>query len=329
MPVMSYCHALQETLRAELRRDERIFLIGEEIGAFGGAYQVTAGLLAEFGPQRIVDTPVAEEGFVGMAIGAAMCGLRPIVEIMTINFTLVAFDQIVNHAAKIHSMFGGQFTVPLVLRTPTGGKQQLAATHAQSLEVLLAHIPGLKVVAPATPADAMGLLRSAIRDDDPVIFVEHMALYATEGDVPGRGDYAIPIGSAHVKREGTDLTLIAYAHTTLLALEAAAYLAREGISAEVIDLRALRPLDTPTIIHSVKKTQRAVIIEEGWRTYGVGAEIAATVQEATFANLAAPVRRVGGIEVPPPYARALEQAMLPNMQRVLDAIYQTLDSTRC
>jgi pyruvate dehydrogenase E1 component beta subunit len=329
MPVKTYRQALNETLREELRRDENVYLIGEEIGIFEGSYKVTAGLLDEFGPRRIVDTPISEEGFVGLAIGSAMLGLRPVIEIMTINFSLLAMDQIVNHAAKIHYMFGGQTKVPLVLRTPGGGGQQLAATHSQNLEVMYAHIPGLKVVAPATPADARGLLRSAIRDDDPVIFVENLGLYNTKGEVPDDGeDGTVPIGVADIKRAGKDLSLIAYSLKTVMAMQVAEKLEQEGISIEVVDLRSLRPLDRPTILDSVRKTSRAVVIEDDWRSYGVGAEVAATIQEEAFDYLDAPVRRVASTEVPLPYAKVLERAAMPDEQRVLDAIYKTLEGTR-
>lgn len=329
MPVITYRQALQETLREELKRDEKVFLMGEEIGVFEGSYKVTAGLLQEFGPKRIVDTPIAEEGFVGMAAGAAMLGLRPVVEIMTINFILLAIDQIVNHAAKIHYMFGGQARVPMVIRTPGGGGQQLAATHSQNFEAWFAYVPGLKVIAPSTPYDAKGLLRSAIRDDDPVIFLENLALYNTKGEVPDdTGDYTIPIGTAEVKKSGTDLTIVAYSRMTVLALDVARRLEEEaGLSIEVVDVRSLRPLDRPTIIDSVKKTGRAVIIEEDWGTYGIGAELAATIQEGAFDYLDAPVRRVAGVEVPLPYAKVLERAALPSAQHLIDTIHQTLAGT--
>jgi pyruvate dehydrogenase E1 component beta subunit len=329
MPVITYRQALNETLREELRRDDNVLLMGEEIGIFEGSYKVTAGLLQEFGAKRVVDTPIAEEGFVGLAAGAAMLGLRPVVEIMTINFILLAIDQVVNHAAKIHYMFGGQARVPMVIRTPGGGGQQLAATHSQNFEAWFAYVPGLKVVAPATPYDAKGMLRSAIRDDDPVIFLENLALYNTRGEVPDdAGDYTIPIGLADVKKEGTDLTIIAYSRMTVLALDIARRLEDEGINAEVVDVRSLRPLDKETIVNSVKKTNRAVIVEEDWRSYGIGAEIAATIQEEAFDYLDAPIRRVAGIEVPLPYAKVLERAALPSAQHLLDAIHTTLAGTR-
>ncbi|NJL06433.1 MAG: pyruvate dehydrogenase complex E1 component subunit beta [Chloroflexaceae bacterium] len=332
MPVITYRQALNETLRQEMHRDPNVMLMGEEIGVFEGSYKVTAGLLQEFGAKRVLDTPIAEEGFVGMAAGAAMIGLRPVVEIMTINFSLLAIDQMVNHAAKIHYMFGGQAKVPMVLRTPGGGGVQLAATHSQNFEVWYAYVPGLKVVAPSTPHDARGLLRSAIRDDDPVVFLENLALYNTKGDVPDEaddGDYTIPIGKATIARAGSDLTLIAYSRMAVLAMDIARRLeAEEGLSIEVIDLRSLRPLDRPTIIESVKKTGRAVVIEEGWLTYGIGAEIAATIQEHAFDYLDAPVKRVAGVEVPLPYAKVLERAALPNDKHLIKAIREALYGTR-
>lgn len=332
MPVITYRQALNETLRQEMHRDPNVMLMGEEIGVFEGSYKVTAGLLQEFGAKRVLDTPIAEEGFVGMAAGAAMIGLRPVVEIMTINFSLLAIDQMVNHAAKIHYMFGGQAKVPMVLRTPGGGGVQLAATHSQNFEVWYAYVPGLKVVAPSTPHDARGLLRSAIRDDDPVVFLENLALYNTKGDVPDEaddGDYTIPIGKATIARAGSDLTLIAYSRMAVLAMDIARRLESEdGLSIEVVDLRSLRPLDRPTIIASVKKTGRAVVIEEGWLTYGIGAEIAATIQEHAFDYLDAPVKRVAGVEVPLPYAKVLERAALPNDKHLIKAIRETLYGTR-
>jgi pyruvate dehydrogenase E1 component beta subunit len=328
MAVITFRQALNDTLREELRRDPNVLLMGEEIGLFEGSYKVTAGLLQEFGSKRIVDTPIAEEGFVGMAAGAAMLGLRPVVEIMTINFSLLALDQVVNHMAKIHYMFGGQASVPMVLRLPGGGGNQLAATHSQNFEAWYAYVPGLKVVAPANPYDAKGLLRSAIRDNDPVIFLENLALYNIKGEVPENGtDYTTPIGVATVAKEGTDISLIGYSRMTALSLDVARRLEDEGISAEVVDIRSLRPLDRETIINSVKKTNRAVVVEEDWSSYGVGAEIAATIQEGAFDYLDAPVRRVAGVEVPLPYAKVLERAALPSVQQLLDAIDKTLEGT--
>ena len=264
MPVITYRQALNDTLSEELARDPNVVLMGEEIGKFEGSYKVTAGLLAKYGPKRVVDTPIAEMGFIGLAAGAAMLGLRPVVEVMTINFILMAVDQVVNHASKIHYMFGGQARVPMVIRTPSGGIGQLGATHSQSFENWFAYCPGIKVVAPSTPYDAKGLLRASIRDDDPVLFIESLPLYDTKGEVP-EGDYTVPIGVAEVKREGTDVTVIGYSRMTYVAMQVAEKLAKEeGISVEVVDLRSLRPLDRPTIVNSVKKTNRLVSVEEGW-----------------------------------------------------------------
>jgi len=327
MAMISYRQALQDTLRAEMTRDETVFLIGEEIGVFEGSYKITAGLLAEFGPVRVRDTPISEEGFTGAAIGAAMLGLRPVVEIMTINFSLLAIDQIVNHAAKMHAMFGGQVSVPMVIRTPGGGGQQLAATHSQNLEVWYAHIPGLKVVAPATPADAKGLLTAAIRDDDPAIVLENLALYNTKGEVPD-GDQAAEIGIAQVVKPGSDLTVVAYSRSTVIALDVARRLEEDGVSVEVVDLRSLRPLDRDTVCASVRKTSRAVVLEDDWLSYGVGAEIAATIQEGAFDFLDAPVRRVAAAEVPLPYAKPLELAALPDAGVLVKVISEILDATR-
>jgi pyruvate dehydrogenase E1 component beta subunit len=320
MAEITYRQALHDTLRDELLRDENVFLLGEEIGTFEGSYKITAGLLKEFGPKRVVDTPICENGFVGMATGAAMLGLRPIVEIMTINFIALAMDQIVNHAAKIYSMFGGQCPIPLVVRTPGGGGQQLSATHSQNLEVWFAHVPGLKVVAPSTPADARGLLRTAVRDNNPVIFLENLALYNVKGDVPG-GDYTIPLGQAKVTRDGTDLTVISYSRMAAVALDVARRLEQENtLSVEVVDLRSLRPLDHETIVNSVKKTGRAIVFEEDWRSFGIGAEVAATLQEEAFDFLDAPIKRVASVEVPLPYSKPLETAALTGARQLMEAV---------
>ncbi|WP_211300269.1 alpha-ketoacid dehydrogenase subunit beta [Nocardia fluminea] len=320
---MTYREALRETLREEMRRDDDVFLIGEEIGVFEGSYKITAGLLEEFGEKRVRDTPIAEEGFVGAAIGAAMLGLRPVVEIMTINFSLLALDQIVNHAAKIYGMFGGQTNVPMVIRTPGGGGQQLGATHSQNIELYYAFVPGLKVVAPSTPADARALLKAAIEDDDPVLFLENLSLYNTKGDVPE--DLApVQIGKAAVTREGTDITLIGYSRMATVATEVARRLAGEGVSVEVIDLRSLRPLDRDTIVASVRKTGCAVIGEDDWLTYGIGAEIAASISDGAFDYLDAPVRRVAMAEVPLPYAKPLEKLALPSAESLYTAVTETL-----
>ncbi|QCB98397.1 alpha-ketoacid dehydrogenase subunit beta [Arthrobacter sp. PAMC25564] len=327
MAEISYRQALHDTLRSEMQRDENVFLIGEEIGIFEGSYKITAGLLAEFGPMRVRDTPIAEEGFAGVAIGAAMLGLRPVVEFMTINFSLLALDQIVNHAAKIHAMFGGQSSIPMVIRTPGGGGQQLAATHSQNLEVWYAHVPGLKVVAPSNPADAKSLLTAAIRDDDPVLVLENLSLYNTKGEVPD-GEQLAEIGTAAVPREGNDLTVITYSRGVRIALEVAAEFAKDGVSIEVVDLRSLRPLDRRTFCESVRKTSRAVVLEDDWLSYGIGAEVAASVQEGAFDYLDAPVRRVAAAEIPLPYSKPLELASLPDGAALSKVIREVLDATR-
>ncbi len=322
MAEITYRQALHDTLRDALQRDEKVFLLGEEIGNFEGSYKITAGLLKEFGPKRVVDTPIAENGFVGLATGAAMMGLRPIVEIMTINFIMLAVDEIVNHAAKIYYMFGGQTPVPLVIRTPGGGGQQLAATHSQNPEVWFAHVPGMKVVAPSTPADARGMLRTAIYDNNPVLFLENLALYNTKGEVPD-GDYTVPFGQAKVTKEGRDLTVIAYSRMAALALDVARKMEQEGgLSIEVVDIRSLRPLDRETIVNSVKKTGRAIVFEEDWYSYGVGAEIVASVTEEAFDYLDAPIKRVASVEVPLPYSKPLEIAALTGPKQLADAINQ-------
>lgn len=320
MAEISFRQALNDTLREELTRDENVVLMGEEIGVFEGSYKITAGLLKEFGPRRVVDTPISENGFVGMAVGAAMLGLRPVVEIMTFNFITPAMDEILNHAAKIHYMFGGQTAVPMVIRTPGGGGQQLSATHSQNLETWFAHIPGLYVVAPSNPQDAKGLLRTSIRSNNPVIFIEHLGLYNTKGEVT-EGDHIVPFGKARIAKEGTDLTVVSYSRMASQALEVAQRLEQENKwSVEVIDLRSLRPLDKDTIVESVKKTGRAIIFEEDWRSYGIGAEIAATIQEDAFDYLDAPVKRVANVEVPLPYSKPLETAALTGAKQLLEAI---------
>jgi pyruvate dehydrogenase E1 component beta subunit len=324
MSIMTYRQALHDTLRSEMLRDKNVLLIGEEIGVFEGSYKITAGMLAEFGEKRVRDTPIAEEGFTGAAIGAAMLGLRPVVEIMTINFSLLALDQIVNHAAKIYGMFGGQARVPLVIRTPGGGGQQLGATHSQNIELYYAFVPGMKVVAPSSPADAKALLLAAIRDDDPVLFLENLALYNTKGEVPD-DDTPAEIGRAAVTRAGTDITVVAYSRMAAVALHVAEQLAEsDGIDVEVVDLRSLRPLDRDTVIASVRKTHCAVVLEDDWLTYGIGAEIAATISDGAFDWLDAPVRRVAMAEVPLPYSKPLETAALPSADDAATAIRQTL-----
>ncbi len=322
--LLSYREALNQAMREEMRRNERVFLIGEEVGYYQGAFKVSKGFVEEFGPQRVLDTPITEAGFTGLAIGAAMAGLRPIVELMTFNFGILAMDQIVNNAAKIRYMSGGQITIPIVIRGPGSAAHQLAAQHSQSLEAWFCHVPGLKVIAPATPHDAKGLLKSAIRDQNPVIFIEAQLLYGTKGEV-GEGDYTIPIGQAEVKRQGTDVTIVAYSKMLLLTLEAADALAREGIQAEVVDPRTLKPLDVETIANSVKKTGRLVIVEEGWYFAGLGAQIADSVYMKAFDYLDAPIVRVAGEDVPMPYTRPLEDAAIPDRARVVVAVKQMLN----
>ncbi len=310
-----YRVALREALAEEMERDESVYLIGEDIGKFGGAYRVTDGLLDRFGPTRVVDAPIAEEVIVGSAIGAAMLGLRSVVEMMTINFSLVAYDQIVNNAAKIRYMFGGEAKVPMVIRMPGGAGHQLSAQHSHSLEVLYGLIPGLIVVAPTTPEDAKGMLKSAIRTDNPVMFLESMSLYNVRGMVPD-GDYTTPIGVAAVRRKGSDLTIVGVSRMAVLATEAAKQLEEEDIDAEVIDLRSIRPIDWPPIVESVRRTSRCLVVEEGWATYGVTAELAAGVQERCFDYLDAPVRRLGGAQVPMPYSLPLEKASIPTSEDI-------------
>jgi pyruvate/2-oxoglutarate/acetoin dehydrogenase E1 component len=317
--VLSYRDALNQAMREEMRRDDKVFLIGEEVGYYQGAFKVSKGFVEEFGPNRVFDTPITEAGFTGLAIGAAMAGLHPIVELMTFNFGILAMDQIVNNAAKIRYMSGGQLSVPLVIRGPGSAAHQLGAQHSQSLESWFAHVPGLKVIVPATPHDAKGLLKSAIRDPNPVIFIEAQLLYGTKGEVSD-GDYTIPIGRADVKREGRDVTVVAYSKMLLLALEAAEELARQGIDVEVVDPRTLKPLDVDTIVTSVKKTGRLVVVEEGWRFAGMGAQIAESLYSAAFDYLDAPIVRVTGEDVPIPYTRSLEDLAIPDRSRIVHAV---------
>ena len=318
MTEIAFREALRMTLREELLADERVLLMGEDIGAYGGSYAVTKGFQQEFGPERVMDTPISEEVIVGCGIGAAMGGLRPMVELMTINFSLLAFDQIVNNAAKIAYMSGGQFHVPMVIRMASGAGSQLSSQHSQSLEGWYAHIPGLSVVVPYTPYDARGLLKTALRDPNPVIFIEHTALYSRKGEVPD-GEYTIPFGQAEVHREGTDVTLIGYSGSVYQATQAADLLAQDAISAEVLNLRTLRPLDVDTIVASVRKTHRAVVIEDDWKFGGFAGEISAIIMEQAFDALDAPVARVCGADVPIPYAKELEQFALPQPQQIADA----------
>jgi len=325
MAEMRYREALGAALREELRRDERVMLMGEDIGVFGGAFKVTDGLLEEFGERRVRDTPISENTIVGMGVGAAMTGLRPVVELMTINFSLLAFDQIVNHASKIHYMFGGQARVPLVVRMPQGAGHQLGPTHSHCLEAIYLHVPGLLVAAPSTAADAKGMLKTAIRDENPVIFIEHESLYGTRGEVPDDEDHLVQFGLARIAREGSDVTIVGISRMAVTAERAAATLAADhGVEAEVIDPRTLRPLDLDTILASVRKTNRCVIVEEGWPHGGVGANLAALIGEQAFDHLDAPVQRVTGADVPMPYSKPLEDIAYPHEPQVVAAALATL-----
>ncbi|MDP2188761.1 MAG: pyruvate dehydrogenase complex E1 component subunit beta [Sphingobacteriaceae bacterium] len=315
--------ALREAMQEEMRRDDRVFLMGEEVAQYNGAYKVSQGMLDEFGDRRIIDTPIAELGFAGIGVGAAMNGLRPIIEFMTFNFSLVAIDQIVNAAAKVLSMSGGQFGAPMVFRGPSGSAGTLGAQHSQVFESWYANVPGLKVISPSTPYDAKGLLKAAIRDNDPVIFMESEQMYGDKGEVP-EGEYLIPIGVADVKRAGTDITLVSYNKMMKVALASAEALAAEGISAEVIDLRTIRPLDHTTILNSVKKTNRLVVIDESWPYGGISSEIAYRVQKDAFDYLDAPVVRVNGSDVSMPYAMNLVQAYLPSVEKVVKAVKEVM-----
>jgi pyruvate dehydrogenase E1 component beta subunit len=325
MAVMRYREALNSALREEMLRDESVMLMGEDIGVFNGAFKVTQGLLAEFGERRVRDTPISENTIVGMGVGAAMTGLRPVVELMTINFSLLALDQIVNHAAHIHYMFGGQVKVPLVVRMPQGAGHQLGPTHSHCLEAMFLHVPGLLVAVPSTAADAKGLLKAAIRDDNPVIFIEHEYLYGQRGEVPEDDDYVVDFGRAAITHEGSDVTIVGVSRMATTALHAATTLADEhGVQAEVIDPRTLRPLDLDTIIGSVRKTNRCVIVEEGWPHGGVGANLAALIQEHAFDELDAPIGRVAGADVPMPYSKPLEEIAFPHEPQVIAAALATL-----
>jgi len=321
MAVMTYRDALNSALREEMHRDDNVFLMGEEVAEYDGAYKVSRGLLKEFGARRVVDTPIAELGFTGIGVGAAMVGLRPVIEMMTMNFALLAIDQIVNAAAKVRYMSGGQIGCPLVFRGPGGSALQLGAQHSQAFESWYAHIPGLKVVMPATPADAKGLLKAAIRDDNPVVFIEGEMLYNMKGEVPDE-EYVTPIGKADIKRAGGDVTIICHSKTVAPALNAAKALADEGISAEVVDLRTIRPLDRETILASVAKTHRVVVAEEGWGFAGVGAEVADVIQREAFDELDAPVIRVHQADVPMPYNKHLEKAAKTDANKIAAAVHQ-------
>ncbi|MBN2386620.1 MAG: alpha-ketoacid dehydrogenase subunit beta [Anaerolineales bacterium] len=315
--------AISQALWEEMERDPSVFILGEEVGVWGGTYAVTKGFYDHFGAERVRDTPIAENAILGSAIGAALVGQRPIAELMTINFAFSAMDYIVNQAPKLRYMFGGQFRVPLVIRAVGGGGRQLGATHSQTPDAIFAHFPGLKVVSPGTPEDAKGLLKSAIRSDDPVLFIEHATMYQVRGEVP-EGEYLIPIGKSKIQRQGSDVTIVAYSKGLELSLKAAEELAGEGIEAEIVDLRTLRPLDMQPVIESFQKTNRAVVVEEGWKSYGVGSEVAARIYEQAFDYVDAPVVRVAQKEVPLPYNRALEQAALPQVTDVVAAVKEVL-----
>jgi pyruvate dehydrogenase E1 component beta subunit len=320
MAVITMREALNQAMREEMRRDEGVFLMGEEVAAYQGAYKVSKGLLEEFGDKRVVDSPITELGFAGLGVGAAMVGLRPIIEFMTFNFSILATDQIINSAAKMRYMSGGQFKIPIVFRGPNGSAFQVSSQHSQALESWYSHFPGLKVVMPSTPADAKGLLKSAIRDDDPVIFLEQERMYGNKGEVPDGEDFLVPLGLADVKREGTDCTVVARSLTVPLALKAAEELEKQGVSVEVIDPRTVRPLDIETIINSVKKTNRVVVAEESHAFAGVGAEISAQIMEHAFDYLDAPVKRLSGADAPMPYAKNLERLALPDVERIVRAV---------
>lgn len=323
MPVITYRDALNQALREEMHRDDRVFLLGEEVGVYNGAYKVSKGLLEEFGEMRVVDTPITELGFAGVGVGAAMVGLRPIVEFMTWNFALLALDQVVNAAAKMLYMSGGQFPMPMVSRGPNGAALQLSAQHSQAWESWLAHIPGLRVVAPGTPYDAKGLLKSAIRDDNPVIVLEGEMLYNTKGEVPDE-DYIIPLGKAELKREGDHCSIITSGKMALVAMQAADQLAKDGIRVDVVDLRTIRPMDVEAITASVKKTNRAVVLEEGWEICGIGAQMVDYIQRDCFDHLDAPVIRVHQADVPMPYAKAIEKAAKPDVPRTIAAVRKVM-----
>ncbi|MGD2120894.1 MAG: pyruvate dehydrogenase complex E1 component subunit beta [Gemmatimonadota bacterium] len=323
MPEITYREALNQGLAEEMERDDSVFLMGEEVAEYDGAYKVSKGLLDRFGELRVVDTPISELGFAGLGVGAAMVGLRPVIEFMTFNFSVLALDQVLHSAAKMLYMSGGQLNIPMVFRGPTGAALQLAAQHSQALESWYAHAPGMKVVAPATPADAKGLLKAAIRDDDPVVVMEGELLYNIRGEVP-EGEHIVPLGLADLKREGDDVSIITHGKMVHLALQAANRLHREGVSAEVLDLRSLRPLDVDAILASVRKTNRALYVEEGWPYAGIGAQIAATIQEEAFDHLDAPVLRISQADVPMPYAKTLEQLAKPSAQRVVEACKRLL-----
>jgi pyruvate dehydrogenase E1 component beta subunit len=315
--------AISQALWEEMERDPNVFILPEEVGVWGGTYAVTKGFYDHFGAERVRDTPIAEAAIIGGAIGAALTGLRPVAELMTINFAFSAFDHIVNEAAKLHYMFGGQFVLPMVIRTVGGGGRQLGATHSQTPDAIFAHFPGLKVVAPGTPEDAKGLLKSAIRSNDPILFIEHATLYQVRGEVPD-GDYTTPIGVSKVQRSGKDVTIVTYSKMLEISTKAADQLVKEGIEVEIVDLRSLRPLDMGPVLESFKKTNRAVVVEEGWKSYGVGSEVVSRIYEEAFDYVDAPIQRVAQKEVPLPYNRNLEQMALPQVEDIIRAVKEVL-----
>ena len=315
--------AISQALWEEMERDPDVFILGEEVGVWGGTYAVTKGFYDHFGPERVRDTPISEAAIIGAAIGSALTGLRPVAELMTINFAFSAMDHIVNEAAKLHYMFNGQMVLPLVIRTVGGGGRQLGATHSQTPDAIFAHFPGLKIVAPGTPADAKGLLKAAIRSNDPIMFIEHATLYQIRGEVP-EGDYVVPIGISKVQRPGEHVTIITYSKMLELSLKAAEELSKEGIEAEIVDLRSLRPLDMGPVIESFKKTNRAVVVEEGWKSFGVGAEVSARIYEEAFDYIDAPVKRVAQKEVPLPYNQTLEKMAIPDVKDIIAAVKEVL-----
>ena len=315
--------AISQALWEEMERDPAVFIMGEEVGVWGGSYAVTKGFYDHFGGERVRDTPISEAAIIGAAIGAALVGQLPVAELMTINFEFAAMDHIVNEAAKLHYMFAGQFKLPLVIRTVGGGGRQLGATHSQTPDAIFAHFPGLTVIAPSTPEDAKGLLKSAIRSNNPILFIEHATMYQVRGDVPD-GDFTIPIGQSKIQRPGSDVTIVSYSKGIEISLKAATELAKEGIEAEVVDLRTLRPLDMGPVLESFKKTNRAVVVEEGWKSFGVGSEISSRIYEQAFDYVDAPIKRVAQDEVPLPYNRTLEQAALPQVEDVLAAVKEVL-----
>ena len=323
MAVITMREAISQALWEEMERDPKVFIMGEEVGVWGGTYAVTKGFLDHFGAERVRDTPISEAAIVGSAIGAALAGLRPVAELMTMNFAFVAMDHIVNQAAKLHYMFNGQMRLPLVIRAPSGGGRQLAATHSQTPDAIFAHFPGLKVAAPGTPADAKGMLKTAIRSEDPVLFIENATIYQQRGEVPD-GDILVPIGKSKIQREGSHVTLVTYSKMVQFSLQAAEQLSKEGVEVEVVDLRSLRPLDMEPVIASVKKTNRAVIAEEGWKSFGVGAEVAARIYQEAFDFIDAPIQRVAQKEVPLPYNRRLEQLALPQVQDIVGAVREVM-----